>query len=112
MTNNHFFLIKKPKARAFMKAGRKSRPRNTGGFPRPIAKKVPITMLKAPTYGPNRIPYNGAIVSAKEKRPVIPTIGKVGSKRRIRYITEKTDIKAIFLFERLPRVKRNTMVNR
>ena len=47
MTGIHFLLTRKPKATVFTKAGRKSRPRKTGGFAL-MAVKVPIITLKPP----------------------------------------------------------------
>ena len=55
MTGNHFRLTRNPKATAFTSPGRKSKPKNTGGFAL-IAVKVPIRTLIPPTYGPNIIP--------------------------------------------------------
>ena len=51
----HFFLIKNPKDTAATVAGKKSKPKKTGGFPN-MAMKEPKTTLSPPMYGPNIMP--------------------------------------------------------
>ena len=70
--------MRKPKATAFTKAGRKSKPKKTGALPSAIAKKVPMTMLIPPVKGPNIIPYKGTRLSETEKEAERPIIGPSG----------------------------------
>ena len=95
ITGSHFFLTRKPKATAFTKAGRKSRPRNIGGFAL-IAVKVPIITLVPPMYGPSIMPYRGARISESEKvTPATPIMGTVGIILRTAYIAENIAVNAI-----------------
>lgn len=55
ITGIHFRLMSKPKETAATVAGRKSRPRKTGGFPKKAINE-PIITLKPPMYGPSMIP--------------------------------------------------------
>jgi len=55
ITGNHFRLMSSPKETAATVAGRKSRPKKTGGFPKKAINE-PIIMLKPPMYGPKISP--------------------------------------------------------
>jgi len=55
ITGIHFRLMSRPTETAATVAGRKSRPRKTGGFPKK-AMNEPIITLKPPMYGPSMIP--------------------------------------------------------
>ena len=73
-----FLLINNPIINAFIAAGRKSNPAKYVGFPKTNVNTVPNIILALPTYGPNIIPYIGAIASDNEKAaPDIPTTGIV-----------------------------------
>ena len=76
-TGNHFRLTRKPNATAFMKPGRKSKPKNIGAFAL-MPMNVPIITLAPPRYGPRMMTYMGARLSAIEKAPPVPMIGYVG----------------------------------
>ena len=88
----HLRFMSSPKATAFSVAGRKSRPINVTGFPKSIAKKDPKIILRPPVYGPNIIPYSGAMMSESENDPAIPIIGTVGIILNTIYSAEKTAI--------------------
>ena len=73
-----FLLTNNPIVNAFIAAGRKSNPAKYVGFPKTNVKPVPNIILALPMYGPNIIPYIGAIASDNENAaPAIPTTGIV-----------------------------------
>ena len=109
----HFPRISRPIKSAFITAGRKSRPKKTGGFPKkPIA--VPMIILSGPMIGPKIIPYSGATISAAANDdPLTPSIGNVGNMRRIAYRAAKVDANAIVrvLMRRFLDSKQTPIVN-
>ena len=95
---NHFFRIRKPIIKAFITAGKKSKPKNEIRPERnPIT--VPITIIKLLTYGPKRIAMNGIEKSAKVKKPDPPIQGMIGIKRINPYTTENTAIRGKFIVD-------------
>ena len=97
ITGIHFRLMSSPKETAATVAGRKSRPMNTGGFPK-NAIREPIITLKPPMYGPKISPYSGATMSDSENEaPEAPIIGTVGIILSTAYRAVNIDIIAISL---------------
>ena len=97
-TGNHFRLTRNPSETATTNAGRKSNPKKATeeGF-MPIAANVPIIMLIPPTYGPKRMPNNGARMSDKWNVAPVPIMGTVGIILRAAYNAEKIAMAAIAL---------------